>query len=300
MNVSNPTRADSLTRRDFLRGAASGALAAAFGLPVASQPRKVRGKRAKVVLVRHDAAVSQDGRVNAQVVQEMLDQAVAALVGAKNAQEAWRRLVKPNDLVGIKTNVWASLPTPAEVEDALARRIAEAGVPKKRILIDDRSARTTLAHCTALVNARPLRTHDWAGIGGCIKNYIPFVEAPWEYHPDTCANLAAIWSLPIVRGKTRLNVLVALTPQFWGRGPHHFDRRYVWPYRGILVSFDPVAVDAVGAHLLRTKRLRHFGEDRPVKPTTHIAVAETRYGLGVADLNRIDLIRLGWMKDALI
>jgi len=294
------TEEASLTRRDFLRGTATAALAAAFGLPGTAGAARPGGKRAKVVLVRHEQAVNADGGVNERVIQGMLDQAVAALSGTKNTADAWRRLVKPTDLVGIKTNVWARLPTPPELTEALRRRIVQAGVPEAAIRIDDRGARHTLADCTALVNARPVRTHDWAGIGGCMKNYMPFVEEPPRYHPDTCADLAAIWSLPIVKGKTRLNVLVALTPLFWGRGPHHFDPRYVWPYKGILVSFDPVAIDAVGAHLLRTKRLQHFGEDKPIKPTTHIALAETRHGLGVADLRRIDLVKLGWAEDVLI
>jgi len=292
-------RTGNLTRRDFLRGMTGAAVAAAFGLPLAGERRK-GGKRATVVLVRDEHAVDEQGRVSAPVVRRMLDDAVAALVGEKDMVGAWSRLVRRDDLVGIKTNVWANLHTPAEVESALRGRVIGAGVPAERVLIDDSGAMRTLAHCTALINVRPVRTHHWAGIGGCIKNYATFVPDPSVYHPDSCADLAAIWSLPTVKRKTRLNVLVALTPQFWGRGPHYFDPRYVWPYKGIMVSFDPVAVDAVGAHLVRTKRVLYFGEDKPITPTKHIAVAETKYGLGVADLSRIELIRLGWKKDALI
>ena len=100
---------------------------------------------------------------------------------------------------------------------------------------------------TALVNVRPLRTHHWAGVGTCLKNYIQFVPDRPAYHPDGCAALGQIWTLPIVKGKTRLNVLSALTPQFYGRGANFFDRRYVWPYKALIVGTDPVAVDAVGA-----------------------------------------------------
>lgn len=67
-----------------------------------------------------------------------------------------------------------------------------------------------------------------------------------------------------------------------------------------MVSLDPVAVDAVGAHLLRTKRRQYFGQDRPITPTKHVAVADAVYGLGVSDLNKIELIKLGWMEDVLI
>jgi hypothetical protein len=104
-----------------------------------------------------------------------------------------------------------------------------------------------------------------------------------------------------VKGKTRLNVLVALTPQFYGRGANFFDRRYVWPYGGIIVGTDPVAVDAVGAEILRLKRVAAFGEDRPLDVAPiHIAEADKKYHLGVSDLSRIQIVKVGWMGEALV
>ena len=105
----------------------------------------------------------------------------------------------------------------------------------------------------------------------------------------------------MVKGKTRLNILSALTPQFYGRGANFFDRRYVWAYKGLIVGTDPVAVDAIGAHLLQTKRTAHFGDDRPLDvPPVHIEAAEKRYNLGVSDLKRIRLVKLGWTEEILI
>jgi hypothetical protein len=126
-----------------------------------------------------------------------------------------------------------------------------------------------------------------------------FAGNPSFYHPDSCADLGAIWNLPILKGKVRLNILLALTPLFYGRGPHNFDPRFQWNYCGIFVSRDPVAVDALGAELLRLKRIDHFGEDKAVTPTKHIQLAETKFGLGVSDMKRIDLVRLGW-KEAIL
>lgn len=306
----------NLTRRDFLRGAASAVAAAAVGLPVAScraarheaqlaqapaTPVQVEAPaRASVVLVRDQAAVGEDRTINFDVVARMLDDAVTALLGTEDAAGAWAQLVKPGDLVGIKSNEWGALRTPPQVEQTLQDRVVAAGVPADRVRITDRQARQMLADCTALINCRPARAHHWSGMGGCIKNYIIFSDNPSQYHPDSCDSLATVWDLFGVKSKTRLNILLVLTPQFYQRGPHNFDAQYLWPYRGILVSRDPVAVDAVGAHLLRTKREAHFGEEPPITPTTHIASAETKYGLGVADLARIDITRLGWEDEALI
>ena len=146
-----------------------------------------------------------------------------------------------------------------------------------------------------------MRTHHWAGVGTLLKNYIQFVPSPSEYHPNGCADLGRIWTLPHVKGKTRLNVLVALTPQFYGRGANFFDRRYVWPYGGIIVGTDPVAVDAVGAEILRLKRVAAFGEDRPLDVAPiHIAEADKKYHLGISDLSRIQIVKVGWMGEALV
>jgi hypothetical protein len=69
----------------------------------------------------------------------------------------------------------------------------------------------------------------------------------------------------------------------------------------LIVGTDPVAVDAVGAHLLMVKRKAFFGEDRGLDaPPVHIAVADKKYKLGVSDLNRIQLVKLGWQEDILI
>lgn len=283
-----------LTRRDLLKATAGVTLAALA-------PEALAQKKAKVVLVRHPDAVDAQGKVNTEVIAKMLDEAVAALFDVKKPIDAWKQVVKPNDLVGIKTNVWMPLPTPKEVENAIQKRLLDAGVPAERIRINDRGARITLAPCTALINVRPVRTHWWSGIGGCIKNYIIFSENPSSYHPDACSSLASVWNLPAVKGKTRLNILLALTPLFHGRGPHHWDPRYVWQYKGLFVSLDPVAIDAVGLHLIQAKRRQHFGEDIALEtPPKHIAEADVKYGLGVSDLRRIELVKLGWKEDILI
>jgi hypothetical protein len=67
------------------------------------------------------------------------------------------------------------------------------------------------------------------------------------------------------------------------------------------VGTDPVAVDAVGAHLLQVKRIAFFGEDRGLDvPPVHIIAADKKYNLGISDLSRIQLIKLGWMDEVLI
>jgi hypothetical protein len=289
-----------ITRRDFLRGAAGTAVAAALGPAILEEARAQT--TAKVVLVRNAEVLAQPEKTQG-ILQSMLDEGVKALLGTDSPLDAWRKLIKSSDVVGVKSNDWGRLPTPKPLEAAIKRRLLDVGVAEGNMSIADRGVleNPIFQKATALVNVRPLRTHYWAGIGSCLKNYIQFVPDRPSYHPDACAALGSIWALPIVKGKTRLNILSALTPQFYGRGANFFDTRYVWPYRGLIVGTDPVAVDTVGAHLLRVKRVAFFGEDRAVDvPPSHIVVADKKYHLGVSDLNRIQLVKLGWMEGVLI
>ena len=290
-----------ITRRDFLRGAAGAALAAALSPAI---PGKAQGQQtAKVVLVRNQEVLGRPEKARGEILASMLDEAVKTLLSEKEPLAAWRKLFRSSDVVGIKSNEWHSMPTPKELEDAIKRRLLDVGVAGKNIGIDDRGVlhNPIFRKATALINVRPLRTHHWSGVGSCLKNYIQFVPDPSSYHEEGCSDLGKIWTYPIVKGKTRLNILSALQPQFYGRGAHFFDKRYVWLYKGLIVGMDPVAVDAVGAHLLRSKRVNYFGEDRALDvPPIHITAAEKKYHLGVSDLSRIQLIKLGWQEDVLI
>jgi hypothetical protein len=289
-----------ITRRDFLRAAAGTAMAATLGPGIAGEGWAE--PTAKVVLIRNAEVIGDQGRIQAQTLQTMLDEALTKLLGTNTPLEAWQKLFKRSDIVGIKSNSWAQLPTPKELEAAIKKRLLDVGVAEKNIDIADRGVlnNPVFLNATALVNVRPSRTHHWAGVGTCLKNYIQFVPTPSAYHDEGCSSLGKIWTYPIVKGKTRLNILSVLTPQFYGRGTN-VDKRYVWPYKGLIVGTDPVAVDSVGAHLLQTKRIAFFGEDRALDVSPiHITVADKEYHLGVSELNRIQVIKLGWMDEILI
>ncbi len=236
------------TRRDFLRSAATATVMGAAGVSVFCREGTQTGPaksaadavattrpapgRARVVLVRDPDVLDEGGNPRAEVVARMLDDAVEALTGESSAEAAWAGMLDPADTVGIKSNQWRFLNTTPEVEGALRKRVLGAGVTEDRVAIDDRGVlrNPVFERSTALVNARPLRTHHWSGVGSCMKNYIMFSPDPPSWHEDACANLAGLWNLPAVRDKTRLNVLVMFTPLFHGKGPHHFDPRYTWKY----------------------------------------------------------------------
>ena len=293
---------NKLNRRDFFTVGTGAAALGLFGGRTAADGDE-SSSTSRVVLIRDREVLDEQGKADPEGLHQMLNAGVAELVGEKDAAAAWRRLFSPSDVVGIKSNEWSRLPTPAALEDAMRFELERVGVAPADIAVDDRQVRSNpvFRRATALINTRPMRTHDWSGLGTCIKNLITFTERYPDYHGDACAPLGSIWLRPEIKGKVRLNVLVMLTPQFHSTGPHSFSQEFIWPYSGLIIGVDPVAVDATGARIIEAKRKLYFGDDRPMRPPPHhIQIAETQYGIGVSDPERIEIARLGWMDDALI
>jgi hypothetical protein len=293
----------TISRREFIKDGAAALAAGSLALAWPGRAGAQAPGKTRVVLIRDRDVLDEKGAVRSEKVQAMLDEAVKTLLGEEKALDAWKKLFQPNDVVGIKTNVWKFLATPPQLEEAIRRGVLAAGVREENISVRDRGVLgdPVFLKATALVNARPMRTHDWSGLGTLLKNYIMFVPDPPRFHPDSCADLAALWQLPEVKGKTRLNVLVMLTPQFHNVGPHGFNPAHVWNYNGLIVSLDPVAADATGARIIQARRREFFGDDRPINPPPkHIGLADTRHHLGTADPAKIELVKLGWQDGILI
>jgi hypothetical protein len=188
----------------------------ALGTAVGFKPLLETAQRSRVVLVRRQDVLDDDFAINGKSVQIMLDDAVKALFQVNDPVVAFRKFIDPADVVGIKSNEWNYLPTPAELEHAIRRRVLDAGVRQENVAVDDRGVRENpvFQKATVLINARPLRTHHLAGMSGCLKNLIMFDKDQSAWHPNNCINLGLLLHLPMVKGKVRLHVLSLLTPQF--------------------------------------------------------------------------------------
>jgi hypothetical protein len=91
------------------------------------------------------------------------------------------------------------------LEDILKSRVVSAGVPMDKVSVDDRgvSRNPIFQNSTALTITRPMRTTSLGRVGTLLKNYIIFSDNPPSWHADSCANLAGLWDMPVVKGKTR-------------------------------------------------------------------------------------------------
>ena len=86
----------NLTRREFIR---TGALATAAGAVLINSPDAIFGRQVKtrVVLVRNKNLLDNLNKPKADVVLQMLDDAVTTLLDINDPVEAWKSIIKPDD-----------------------------------------------------------------------------------------------------------------------------------------------------------------------------------------------------------
>lgn len=288
-----------LTRRDFFKGTFAAGAGIALGGLVSQEAwgQAEEKKKSVVALVRDAAALDAEHNVNVGVLESMLTRAVTTATGEDDQIAAWRKLVKPSDVVGIVTTT-ALAPTHKELADIVVARVKAVGVPEDRIHFIQKKA-DLAEKCTAFINMPALKCHWLTGIGTVLKNYIMYSRNPTAYHEADSSNLGAIWNMPICKGKTRINIVDALRPLF-DKGPQ-VDPRYLWDYKGIIVGTDPVAVETVCLQILQAKRNEYKGEPWPISPPPLcVKAADEQHKLGTSDPAKIDLRRIGWTEGVLV
>jgi uncharacterized protein (DUF362 family) len=143
-----------------------------------------------------------------------------------------------------------------------------------------------------VISVPVLKDHNLAGVTLGMKNFYGAIHNPNKYHDQNCdPYIVDVVSHRYVARKWRLTICDGIRAQYnAGPGPHP---GFAWPFGGLLVGQDFVAVDAVGADLLDARRkeagLKSLAEDG--RPPKYIATAAAR-GLGESDLRRIERVEV--------
>jgi hypothetical protein len=292
--------------------------ASAAGSNNAAGAEKQNPARSRVVVVTHPEVILKEYRVNPAVIRQMLDRAVMDLTGARDETEAWRQFGRADDFVAIKHNSIGrpTLHSHAEINSAVAAQLAAcAQVKPDRILAVDRTIpppydelsepftlptrgletrlrRLYTDQATAIINVGILKSHGMVGLSAALKNHLGSVNNPSAYHywdsdrlPMSVPELNA---LAPIRTKTRLVIIDAIRPLFAG-GPTD-DPQYRWDYRGLIVSTDPVAAEAVGMRIIEAQRAEVRKGPWPMTAARLMVAHAQQIGLGNADADRIDLV----------
>ena len=304
----------------FAQKAAADKSAAAPVAPPASGSNAAAPARSRVVVVTHPEVLIKDYRANPPIVRQMLDRAVMELSGAKTEAEAWRQVGREDDFVAVKYNSMGrpTLESHVEINEAVAAQLAAlAKVDSKKILAVDRTVpapydelsepftlpsrslatrlrRLYTDQATAIVNVSVLKTHFGEGQSAALKNHLGSINNPAAYHgwePDRMPlSIPELNALAPIRTKTRLVIIDAIRPLYAG-GPTD-NPEYRWDYRGLIVSKDPVAAEAVGMRVLEAKRAEVRKKEWPMTAARLMVAHAQKIGLGQADPARIDLVEI--------
>lgn len=263
--------------------------------------------------------------VHKSLIREMLQAALQTVTKTPTVRDAWRTLLRDNDVVGLKFNRSGQFvigTTPA-VAGALIESLIVSGFGPERIVCLEapagvaerfgcRPASTgyasvetdfgsgadqlvrALDDITALINIPFLKEHNIAGLSCALKNLSHgLVKHPARFHDHGCSPyIADIVALPAIRGKLRLNLVDGLRVVFEG-GPEATSHNLA--DTGILLaSTDPVAVDSVGLNIINNVRKNHRLSVLATAPRDidYLAVAHAR-GLGIAVPHGITVRRVG-------
>jgi uncharacterized protein (DUF362 family) len=313
-----------ITRRGLLGAGLAGAIAA----------RGAPGEKSKVVVARDAGLRGGGGAPDSARVLKLLDRAMQSFYGGDSAIDAWKKVVRPGEVAGLKVNCLSgkgAATNPVLVE-AICERLQQAGIPQKNIVIWDRLnsdlesagyrvasrtdrircigndaagyeselatygsvgsllSKTLTRTCDAVINLPVLKDHGIAGVTLALKNLFGAIHNPNKYHTNAGdPYVADVNMLPQIRRKVRLTICDALTAQYEG-GPSYMPQ-WSWPYNGLMVGRDPVALDYTGWRIIERKRA-----EKGMKPLRdlhreplYIATA-AGHGLGTNDPALIDLV----------
>ncbi len=322
------------SRRELLLGSFAGA-------SLAAQPSRESGRQGKsrVVISRDPALGGLRRKPDQHRLLGVLDAAMQSLFDRDNPTEAWKQVVRPGEVVGLKVNCLAGrgISTNVHLVEAVCERLRESGVAAGNIVIWDRLnsdlesagfrvakrshrircigndelgysgdlmihgsagsrvCRTLTEVCDVVINLPVLKDHGIAGVTIALKNLFGAIHNPNKYHLNVGdPYVADVFAFPPIRRKVRLTICDAITAEYQG-GPSYMPQ-WTWPYNGLLVSQDPVALDYTGWRIIEKKRAEKGMKSlRELKrePTYIATAADAHHRLGTNDPARIEVVKVG-------
>jgi len=290
------------------------------------------------IVIAHDEQVRTSTRsVDSDRVLKMLDNGLQALYDRDHPLEAWEKVVRQGEVVGLKVNCLSGRgSTHTELVEAICERLQGVGIKAGNIIIWDRFTsdledggfrpmdqgdevrcfgndrfgfesdlemygsaaslvcKTLTKDCDAVINLPVLRDHSIAGVTISMKNMFGVIHNPNKYHLQVGdPYIPDVNMLPSIRRKVRLTICDAIAAQYEG-GPS-FMPHWRWPYNGLIIGEDPVALDYTGWQIIERKRsqmgiksLKQAGRE----PTYIATAADADHGLGTNDPKRIELVKI--------
>ncbi len=331
-----PSTRRSFLKQSFLLGSTLAALKLDDGSAVALPSASAEGGNSRVVIAR-DAKIRSTGTgFDSARVGQLLDRALQASFDCDSPIEAWKKVVRPGEVVGLKVNCLGGRgnATHLELVEAITERLRQAGITeiviwerqnsdleRARFKIAEHGSglrcfgndvlgfgddlatfgkagsllcRTLTQVCDAVINLPVLKDHGIAGVTLALKSMFGAIHNPNKYHSDAGnPYVADVYAFAPIRQKVRLHICDGLNAQYDG-GPS-FMPQWMWPFNGLLVSRDPVALDYVGWKIIEKKRLEVGAptlREEKREPAYIATAADAEHRLGTCDPLRIERVEI--------
>jgi len=334
-------RSEPTTRRAFLKsGFALGSSLLACSSCKSEAPSRplapASNGKSRIVIARDPKLRPTGASLDSSRLLRVLDRAMQTMYDCDSPLEAWKKVVRPGEVVGLKVNCLAGKgnSTRPELVDAICERLQQAGI--KDIVIWDRLnvdlenarfrivergsgircfgndtlgfdpelatfgsvgslvARTLTQVCDAVINLPVLKDHGITGVTLALKSMFGAVHNPNKYHVNVGdPYVADVNMLPPIRQKVRLTICDATAAQYEG-GPSYMPQ-WTWPFNGLIVGRDPVALDYTGWQIIEKKRaevgMKSLKESKR-EPTYITTAADSQHRLGTNDPKRLELVEV--------
>ena len=317
-------------------GSAVAALKEGSGFAGPWPPGSAESPRARVVIARDAKIRSTAASFDSASIARLLDRAMQASFDCDSPLEAWKKVVRPGEVVGLKVNCLGGRgnATHPELVEVITERLRQAGI--REIVIWDRQnfdlerARFKIAEtgsgvrcfgndvlgfedelatfgqagsllcriltrvCDAVINLPVLKDHGIAGVTLALKSMFGAIHNPNKYHTNAGdPYVADVNAFAPIRQKVRLHICDALNAQYEG-GPS-FMPQWMWPFDGVLVARDPVALDYTGWKIIEKKRAEAGMKslaDLKREPAYIMTAADAQHRLGICDPKRIERVEI--------
>lgn len=227
----------SNSRRSFLKSCFAGAIAA--HIPAAAA-------KSRVVIARDPKLRTSGTSVDSSRLLGLLDRTMQAFCNRDSSAEAWRTIVRPGEVVGLKVNCLAGkgISTSVSLVEAICERLQQAGIPQKDIVIWDRlNADLESAGFKVSTQPRSLRF-----IGNDVLGYEEDLAAHGAVGSLLCNTLTrtcdAVINLPVLKDHGIVGVTLAMKNMF---GAIHNPNKYH------LDAGDPYVADVCMLQPIRQK-----------------------------------------------
>jgi uncharacterized protein (DUF362 family) len=202
-------------RRDFLKGAATGAVLLSsqtkLGLAAVANSHSTADK-SKVVVARDPALHGAGGQLDDKRVIDLLDRAIASYTGRDRPVDSWKHIVPTDKVIGLKVNGLGGkgISTHLALVLALCERLQQAGVKPGNIIVWDRNARD-LEACGLTINTDPSKVRVFGSdVAGYEDEKETWGKASIRLSKILTRECAMVIGLPILKDHSMAGVTFAM------------------------------------------------------------------------------------------